>query len=135
MRFYLAKDYFTHQQFTEALPIFFDLRENYADVFLEADQQAIHIGHGGYYAEILYCLSVIYRKLGDHSQAKALAQEMKALVPNDQRADDLQQVVAVPRLMSTPEPRQSATRLWLVAFSAMVLLLTVAVLWRRRKTL
>lgn len=138
LRFYLAKDYFAHKEYAAARPIFSDLKDKYADVFLKADQEAIRIGRGGFYSEILYCLSVIYRELGDQSQAKAMAGEMKAVVPKDQRVGDLERAATASRSNGDgragdgrPLPQSAFRRVALVVANTLLVVLIAIFIWRR----
>lgn len=136
LQFYLARDLFAHNEYAAAQPVFAELKDKYADVFLKADQAAIRIGRGGFYAEILYCLSVIYRKSGDQVQAEAMAAETKALAPEDQRVSDLENAAAAAAKDASRTvdarrlPASASRRLAWLAISGLAVLL-IAMLIRR----
>lgn len=141
LRFYLAKDYFVHREYAAARPIFTDIKIQFGDAFLKADQEAIRIGRGGFYSEILYCLAVIYRELGDQTQARAMAGEMKALVPNDPRMGDLEKATSASHSIGETKmedarllPQSSSRRIALVVTGAFLIVPIAVFIFRRLRS-
>ncbi len=85
LRFHLAQSYYRNKKYKEALPIHILLREKDKHALLAADVDALRQGSGGYYAEVLGNLIAIYLSLGQSDRVSELLEELRSLVPNDDR--------------------------------------------------
>ncbi|MBN1507776.1 MAG: hypothetical protein JW955_13075 [Sedimentisphaerales bacterium] len=85
LMFFLANDYKVHGKWTNAAQLYEQLRAQYAEVLLLADEKALEQGRGGYMAQLLYDLCNIYLNLGLKEQAYRAYAELEKLAPQDPR--------------------------------------------------
>lgn len=93
LMFDLARDYMSIKDFGKAMDIYSELRDKHWDEIILRDENAIEMGMGGYSAEILFNLGLIYTELSIHELAIQLLTEFEELFPNDSRLKFAQDLI------------------------------------------